>query len=154
MTFVLFVGKLPMLLMVQKIPFPTTWDGAKNPVNSGISTANLNRWVYRISEPSTGPSHSKIGVETLFISQPANPRCDRKHLEGWPLLCFIHIDFFSPSRDRYGTPCEHFQPTSHENNFKLKPTSFSGGSKFEIVAGLGLWCEIGGVSFAEMSPSV
>ena len=25
-------------------------------VNSGISTTNLNRWVYRISEPSTVPA--------------------------------------------------------------------------------------------------
>ena len=38
------------------------------------------------------------------------------------------------------------------DNFKLKPTSFSGG--VEIVAGFCLWCEIGGVSFEEMSPFV
>ena len=30
----------------------TTWDVSQNPVNNGISTTNLNWWVYRISEPS------------------------------------------------------------------------------------------------------
>ena len=31
----------------------TTWDGAKTPVNNGISTTNLNWFSRRISEPST-----------------------------------------------------------------------------------------------------
>ena len=58
-----------------KTPWKLNIDGRKpanhlgcdrNPVNNGISTTNLNWWVYRMSEPSTRDTENWLALDKTF----------------------------------------------------------------------------------------